>query len=174
MYILACIHTYIYTYINAHTYIHIYNTHIHTYTHIHTHKRTDDMNEGTENALNVIVSTTRSSGNMKKKLKTTISDTVPLEIYFVKLVDNNESNTSKITELEQQVAKTNAVRGEGTGRTYDYIADPSSAPVRNTNGQEGNAANRREGKTVLGDSGGENYIKNIQINCNVQRQLKKS
>ena len=34
----------------------------------------DDVNEGIENALNVIVSTTGSSGNMKKELKTTIFD----------------------------------------------------------------------------------------------------
>jgi len=39
-------------------------------------KMADDVNEGIENALNVIVSTTGSSGNMKKELKTTIFDTV--------------------------------------------------------------------------------------------------
>jgi hypothetical protein len=35
----------------------------------------DDVNEGIENALNVIVSTTGSSGIMKKELKTTFFDT---------------------------------------------------------------------------------------------------
>jgi hypothetical protein len=95
-----------------------------------------DVNEGIENTLNVIVSTTGSSGNMKKELKTLIFDTVStLRKLFVKLLDNNESNIRKITELEQQVAKTNTVRGEGTGRTYDYIGEPSSAPGRNTHGQ---------------------------------------
>jgi hypothetical protein len=99
-------------------------------------KMADDVNEGIENALNVIVSTTGSSGNMKKELKTIIFDTVSaLRKLFVKLLDTNESNARKITELEQQVANTNAVRGEGTGRTNNYIAEPSSAPVRNTHGQ---------------------------------------
>jgi hypothetical protein len=75
----------------------------------------DDVNEGIENALNVIVSTRGSSGNMKKELKTTIFDTVnTLRKLFVKLLDNNESNIRKITELEQQVGKTNTVRDEGT------------------------------------------------------------
>jgi len=39
-------------------------------------KMADNVNEGIENALNVIVSTTGSSGNMKKELKSTIFDTV--------------------------------------------------------------------------------------------------
>ena len=96
----------------------------------------DDVNEGIENALNVIVSTTGSSRNMKKELKTTIFDTVStLRKLFVKLLDTNESNARKITELEKQVAKTNAVRGKGTGRTKNYIQEPSSAPARNTHGQ---------------------------------------
>jgi hypothetical protein len=57
----------------------------------------DDVNEGIENALNVIVSTTGSNGNMKKELKTTIFDTVSiLRKLFVKLLDTNESNARKI------------------------------------------------------------------------------
>ena len=76
------------------------------------------MNEGIENALNVIVTTTGSSGNMKKELKTTIFYTVStLRKLFAKLLDANESKDRKITELERQVANTNAVRGEVTGRT---------------------------------------------------------
>ena len=42
------------------------------YTHTHTQivaKMADDVNEGIENALNVIVSTTGSSGNMKKRIE---------------------------------------------------------------------------------------------------------
>ena len=35
-----------------------------------------DVNEGIENALNIIVSTTGSSGNIKKELKNIIFDTV--------------------------------------------------------------------------------------------------
>jgi ElaB/YqjD/DUF883 family membrane-anchored ribosome-binding protein len=61
-------------------------------------KMADDVNEGIENALNVIVSTTGSSGNMKKELKNTIDDTVStLRKLFTKLTDINESNARKVT-----------------------------------------------------------------------------
>jgi len=91
----------------------------------------DDVNEGIENALNVIVSTTGSSGNMKNELKTTIFDTVIiLRKLFVKLLNTNESNARKITELEREVGKTNDFRVEVAGRTNSYIAEPSSAPAR--------------------------------------------
>jgi hypothetical protein len=106
----------------------------------------DDVNEGIENALNVIVSTTGSSGNMKKELKNTIFDTVSILRKLFKLLDTNESNARKITELERQAANTNAYRGEVTGRTNNYIAEPSSAladrPVANTNACRGEAAGR--------------------------------
>ena len=93
----------------------------------------DDVNEGIENALNVIVTTMGSSGNMKKELKTTIFDTVStLRKLFAKLLDTNESKDRKTTELERQVANTNAERGEVTGRTSNYIAVPSSASARVT------------------------------------------
>jgi len=59
-------------------------------------KLADDVIEGIENALNVIVSTTGSSGNMKKELKITIFDTVSnLRKFFVKLIDTNESMVGK-------------------------------------------------------------------------------
>ena len=55
---------------------------------------TDDVNECTENTLNVIVTTTGSSGNMKKELKITIFDTVStLRKLFAKLLDSIESKT---------------------------------------------------------------------------------
>jgi hypothetical protein len=57
----------------------------------------DDVNEGIENALNVIVSTTGSSGNMKKELKITIFDTVStLRKLFAKILDINESKDRSI------------------------------------------------------------------------------
>jgi len=69
------------------------------------------VNEGIENALNVIVSTTGSSRNMKKELKTTIFDTVSnLRKLFAKLIDTIENNTRKIIELEKQVANTKEKR----------------------------------------------------------------
>jgi hypothetical protein len=46
------------------------------------------------------VSTTGSSGNMKKELKNIIFDTViNLRELFVKLIDTNENNNRKITGL---------------------------------------------------------------------------
>jgi len=132
------------------------------------------VNEGIENALNVIVSTTGSSGDMKKELKTTIFDTVSiLRKLYDKLLDTNESNARKITELEMQVANTNAFRGEVTGRTNNCIAEPSSAlaerQVANTNafpGEDGVADRRRE-SNVLGGSGGENKTEKIQTDSNI-------
>jgi len=116
------------------------------YVYIHA-KMADDVNEGIEKSLNVIVSTTGSSGNMKKELKTTIFDTVSiLRKLFVKLLDTNESNARKITELERQIANTNAVGGEVTGRTNNYIAEPSSALAErqgaNTNSYRGEVMGR--------------------------------
>ena len=67
----------------------------------------DDVNERIENALNVMVPTTGSSGNMKKELKNTIFDTVStLRKLVTKLADINGSNARKITELEKQIANT--------------------------------------------------------------------
>jgi hypothetical protein len=97
------------------------------------------------------MSTTGSSGNMKKELKTTIFDTVSiLRKLFVKLLDTNERNARKITELERQAANTNACtnayRGEITGRTNNYTAEPSSAlanrPLAKTNSCRGEAVGR--------------------------------
>jgi hypothetical protein len=94
-------------------------------------KMADDVNEGTENALNVIVSTTESSGNMKKESKTTIFNTVStLRKYFTKLTDVNDSNARKITELEKQVASIKDARVERLGILNNCTEKPSSAPER--------------------------------------------
>jgi hypothetical protein len=46
----------------------------------------DDVSEGTEDALNLIVSTAERSGNMKKEMKQTIYETVSsLRDFIVKL-----------------------------------------------------------------------------------------
>ena len=116
----------------------------------------EDVKEGVENALNVIVSTTGSSGNMKKELKTIIFDTVStLRKLFVKLIDNNESSNRKITELEQQVANTNAKRSEGEGKTKDNITEPSSAAERNTHKQTERKVLPPGGEKVKLPAGGE-------------------
>jgi len=96
----------------------------------------DDVNEGIENALNVIVSTTGSSGNMKKELKTIIFDTVSNLIkLFAKLIVTNENNARKIIDLEKQVANTKEKREVGRSRAQNYIAESSSAPERKKHGQ---------------------------------------
>jgi hypothetical protein len=84
---------------------------------------------------------------MKKELKTTIFHTVTiLRMLFVKLLDTNESNARKITELERQVANSNTFRGEVMGRTNNYTAEPSSAlaerQVANTNAFRGEVTGR--------------------------------
>jgi len=51
----------------------------------------DDLDEGIENALNLVVLKTERSGNMKKDLKQTIFETVStLRKLFVKLKNNSE------------------------------------------------------------------------------------
>ena len=96
----------------------------------------DDVNEGIENALNVIVSTTGSSENMKKDLKTTIFDiTSNLRKLFGKLLDTNENKARKIIELEKQVVNTKEKMEVGRSRSLYYIAEPASAPQRKKHGQ---------------------------------------
>jgi len=80
----------------------------------------DDVIEGLENALNVIVSTTGSSGNMKKELMTIIFDTVSnLRKLFAKLIDTNENNARKVIELEKQVANTREKREVGRSTVHN-------------------------------------------------------
>jgi len=96
----------------------------------------EDLNEGIENALNVIVSTTGSSGNMKKELKDIIIDIVSnLRKLFAKLIDTNENNNRRITKLEKLDVNTKERRGIGKRGEKNNIAEPSSAPERNTHWQ---------------------------------------
>jgi site-specific DNA-adenine methylase len=81
---------------------------------------------------------------MKKKLKTTIFDTVSiLRKLFINLLYTNESNARKIIELERQAANANAFRGEVMDRTNNCTAEPSRAlaerQVANTNAFRGEA-----------------------------------
>jgi len=63
------------------------------------------VDEGIENALNLVVLTTERSGNMKKELKQTIYETVStLRNLFVKLKSNCDVKSSKICELEAEVS----------------------------------------------------------------------
>jgi hypothetical protein len=66
----------------------------------------DEVCEGIEDALNLIVSTTEQSGNMKIGLKQTIFETVSiLRNLFVKLKDSRDSKSTEISKLEMQVPK---------------------------------------------------------------------
>jgi len=68
-----------------------------------------EVAEGIEDALNLIVSTTERSGNMKKELKQTMFETVrTLRNISVKLKNISDVRFSKISELEEQVTKTKA------------------------------------------------------------------
>jgi hypothetical protein len=106
-------------------------------------------------------------------LKTTIFDTVSiLSKIFVKLIDINESNTRKITELERQVANTNAVLGEVKGRTNNSIAEPSSAPARVTHrpDEEVTPPGGEKVKLYLVAVEGKTKTEKIQTDCNYHRQ----
>jgi len=80
----TCMYIYIYKYIHR-------NVHSLKYAYKQMEaKMADDVYEGIENALNLIVSTTGRCGNMKKVLKTTIFDTGSnLRKLIAKLIDTN-------------------------------------------------------------------------------------
>ena len=66
----------------------------------------EELDEGIENALNLVVLTTDRNGNMKKELKQTICETVSsLRNLFVKLKRNWDVKSSNICELEAEVSK---------------------------------------------------------------------
>jgi len=66
----------------------------------------EEVGEGIENALNLVVLTTERSGNMKKELKQTIYETVStLRNLFFKLKNNCDVKYSKRSELEADVYK---------------------------------------------------------------------
>jgi hypothetical protein len=104
------IYTYIHTYIHTQkiTQIHSYK-HILTQIHIHKHKTCQDGGRRERgyrerSKLNSVYH--RSSGYMKKELKNIIFDTVSnLRKLFAKLIDTNENNNRKITQLEKNDRK---------------------------------------------------------------------
>jgi chromosome condensin MukBEF ATPase and DNA-binding subunit MukB len=77
---------------------------MHSYT-ITDAKMAEDVSEVIENALNLIVTTSDRSGNMKKDLKQTIFDTVStLGELYVQLKSSRDSKSQTISELERRVA----------------------------------------------------------------------
>ena len=64
----------------------------------------DDVCEGIQNVLNLIVSTSERSSNIRKELKQTFFQTVSsLRNLFVQLKDSRDGKTHTITELESQI-----------------------------------------------------------------------
>jgi hypothetical protein len=82
--------------------------------------------EGIENALDIIVSTTEQSGNMKEELKQTIFESVStLRKLIVKLTDSRATKTSAIGELEARVSKMKAEIDACRGRNAEVHGAPS-------------------------------------------------
>jgi len=101
----------------------------------------DEVDEGIENALNLVVLTTESSGNMKKDLKQTIFETVStLRNLFVKLKNNCEVKSSKIIELEAEVTKEKTEIQRFTNKALKVQGAPSVIPCQEPAGPRVHAA----------------------------------
>ena len=88
----------------------------------------DDVVDDIEASLNLVVSTTERSGNMKKELKQIIYETVStLRNLFVKLKSKNEIQSSKIRELEAQATKTTTGLQGRTGYREQAVGGYSPA-----------------------------------------------
>jgi hypothetical protein len=86
----------------------------------------DELSEGIENALNIIVNTTERSGNMKKELKQTIFETVStLGNLFVQLKGNRDSKSNAFSELELRITKMKAELEESRCKTLKVQGAPS-------------------------------------------------
>jgi len=69
----------------------------------------EDVCEGIENALNLILSTAERSGNMRRELKQTIFDIVStLRDLYVQLKSSRDSKSQTISDLEGRVASIKA------------------------------------------------------------------
>jgi hypothetical protein len=98
---------------------------------VHTtqQKMADDMDVGIENALDLVVLTIERSGNMKKDLKQTIFETVStLRNLFIKLKNNCEVKSSKISELKAEVTKSKTELQRFTDKAVKVQTAPSVIP----------------------------------------------
>jgi hypothetical protein len=106
----------------------------------------DEVWEDIEAALGTIVSTTDKSGNMKKELKNTISETVStLRILLVKVKDISESKTKALYDLETEVTKMKAQNEDGRVKYCKGHAAPSFIPRHEP------AGSRAQGAAPSGD-----------------------
>jgi len=95
----------------------------------------DEVWEDIATALSTIVTTTDKSGNMKKELKNTISETVSmLRKLLVKLKDISESKTKAISDLEKAVTKMRAQYEDGREMSNKGYAAPSVIPSQEPGG----------------------------------------
>jgi len=98
----------------------------------------DEVWEDIAAALSTIVSTTDKSGNMKKELKNTISETVStLRKLLVKLKDISESKTKAISDLETAVSKMRAQYEDGREKGNKGRAAPSIIASQELTGSRG-------------------------------------
>jgi hypothetical protein len=91
------------------------------------YKMADEVGDQTENALNLIVSTTEQSGNMKKGLKQTIYETIStLRDLFVKIRASRDSKTTEIDKLAKQVTIMKAELEQCNGKYAKEHRTPST------------------------------------------------
>jgi hypothetical protein len=131
-------------------------------------KMADEVWEGIENALNTIVTTTERSGNVKKELKHTISETLStLRKLFVKLKDISYSKSRAISELETAVTKMKAEHEDGRNMNNTGRAAPSLIPSQEPAGRRAKCSalpgDRKEElySEALGNSLTRNALKSL-------------
>jgi hypothetical protein len=84
------------------------------------------VSEDIQNALNIIVSTTERSGDMKKELKQTIFETFStLMNLFVKLKYGRDGKSIVVSELERRVTKMKAELEECRDKNLKVHGVPS-------------------------------------------------
>ena len=86
----------------------------------------NDVSDGIEDTLNLIVSTSERSGNMEEELKHTIFETVStLRNLFVKLKDRGDRKSVSIRKLEMQVSEMKAELAGCNGNNTKVHGMPS-------------------------------------------------
>ena len=98
----------------------------------------DEVEDGIENALNLVVITTERSGNMKKELKQTIYETVStLRNLFMQLRNKSDLKTAKISALEAEVDKLKTHSQMLTYQAGQVQGEPSVIPRQELLGTRG-------------------------------------
>ena len=87
-----------------------------------------EVDEGIENALNLVVLTTERSGNMKRDLKQTIFETVSTLRNLFKLQNNRDVKSPKISELVAEVTIAKTELQSFTDKAVKLHGAPSVVP----------------------------------------------